>query len=69
MAAEGEQPRLVALDERLERAVVAPPDEGDELLVALQPAGANARLVRAEPAPCVESGGFQGWVPARCTTR
>ena len=35
--AEGEQPRLVALHERLEGAVVAAADERHELLVALQP--------------------------------
>jgi hypothetical protein len=36
MPAEGQQARLVAADERLERAVVAAPDEGDEPLVGLQ---------------------------------
>ena len=35
--AEREQPRLIALHERLEGAVVAAPDQSDELLVALQP--------------------------------
>jgi hypothetical protein len=37
VAAEGEQPRLVALYERLEGAVVPTPDQSDELFVALQP--------------------------------
>ena len=37
VAAEGEQPRLVALEERVEGAVVAAPDERDQLLVALEP--------------------------------
>jgi hypothetical protein len=37
VAAEGEQPRLVALHERLERAVVASPRERDQPLVALKP--------------------------------
>jgi hypothetical protein len=37
VAAEGEKARLVALDERLEGAVLAAPDEDDQLLVALQP--------------------------------
>ena len=36
VAAEGQQARLVAADERLERAVVAAPDEDDEPLVGLQ---------------------------------
>jgi hypothetical protein len=33
--AEGEQPRLVALDQGLERAVVATTNQSDESLVAL----------------------------------
>ena len=37
VAAEGEQARLVALDERLEGAVMAAPGEGDQPLVGLQP--------------------------------
>jgi hypothetical protein len=36
VAAEGEQAALVAGDERLERGVVAAPDEHDEPLVGLQ---------------------------------
>jgi hypothetical protein len=37
VAAEGEQAGLVALDQRLESAVVTAPDQRDEPLVALQP--------------------------------
>jgi hypothetical protein len=37
VAAEGEQPRLVTLEQRVEGAVVPAPDEGDQLLVALEP--------------------------------
>ena len=37
VAAEGQQPRLVALHQRVEGAVVPAPDHGHELLVALQP--------------------------------
>jgi hypothetical protein len=37
VAAEGEQPRLVALHERLEGAVVTTPNQSDEPFVALQP--------------------------------
>jgi hypothetical protein len=37
VAAECEQPRLVALEEGVESAVVTSPDERDQLLVALKP--------------------------------
>jgi hypothetical protein len=37
VAAEGEQPGLVALDESLERPVVAAPDQRDKPLVTLNP--------------------------------
>jgi hypothetical protein len=37
MAAESEQSRLIALDERLERAVMPTPDQGDEPLIGLKP--------------------------------
>ena len=37
MTAEGEQPRLIPLHERLEGAVMSTPNESDEPLVALQP--------------------------------
>jgi hypothetical protein len=37
VTAEGQQPRLIALDERLECSVVAAPDQRDEPLVTLNP--------------------------------
>jgi hypothetical protein len=37
VAAEGEQPGLVALNERLESAVVPAPDESDQALIGLKP--------------------------------
>ena len=62
VAAERQQPRLVALDERLERAVLAAPDEGDQLLVALEPKQRRAARERGQACRCgvVQSGGFQG---------
>jgi hypothetical protein len=37
MAAEREQPRVVAIDKRFERAMIAAAYQPDELLVALKP--------------------------------
>ena len=68
MTAEGEQPRLVSLDERLERAVVAAPNQRDEPLVALQAEQRGTSRKRGEPRRVLKSRSFQGWVPAPSDT-
>ena len=50
VAAEREQPRLVAADERLEGAVVAAPDERDEPLVRLETEQRRAPVEPGQPA-------------------
>ena len=50
--AEGEQPRLVARDQRLEGGVVAAPDERDQALVGLQ----------AQQRRAAVHAGHAGWV-------
>ena len=61
MAAEGQQPRLVALHEGLERAVLTAPDERHQLLVGLEPQ--QGRSPRESRQRCLmsESGSFQGY--------
>jgi hypothetical protein len=68
VTAEGEQPRLVTLNERLESAVVAAPDQGNEPLVALQAEQRRPSGQRGEPRRVLKSRSFQGWVPAPCDT-
>ncbi len=65
VAAEREQPRLVALHERLEGAVMAAPHERDELLVGLEPEQGRAARERGEPCRVLECGRFQGATPVK----
>jgi len=55
--AEGEQAGLVAADQRLEGMVVAPADERDQPLVALQPEQGLAPVMAGDPG-VGESGDF-----------
>ncbi len=65
VAAEREQPRLVALHERLEGAVMAAPHERDELLVGLKPEQGRAARERGEPCSVLECGRFQDATPVK----
>jgi hypothetical protein len=58
MAAKCEQARLVALDERLECAMVPAPDESDQLLVALEPQERRTPYKRRQPRRVLECGCF-----------
>jgi hypothetical protein len=71
VAAEGQEARLVALDERLERAVLAAADEDDQLLVALE-SEQRRTTCQSRQACCgsvVESGGFQDGAVSLLTYR
>ena len=68
MTTEGEQPRLVALDESLERAMVAAPDQRDEPLVALEAEQRRTSCQRGKPRSVLKSRCFQSWVPALSDT-
>jgi hypothetical protein len=62
VAAEGEQAGLVALDQRLESAVVTAADQRDEPLVALQPEEGRSAGKSRKARGVLKSGSFH--VPA-----
>ena len=65
VAAESEQPRLVALHERLERAVMAASYKRHELLVSLEPEQGRTARERRKPCRVLECGCFQVATPVR----
>ncbi len=59
VTAEREQPRLVALDQSLERAVVAAADESHQALVRLEPEQGRAPCESRQPCRLLKCRGFQ----------
>jgi hypothetical protein len=60
VAAEGQQPRLVALYEGLEGPVVAAPDQRHETLVGLQAQERRAACERGQARGMLKCGSFHG---------
>jgi hypothetical protein len=63
VTAEREQPGLIALDQRLEGAVMAAPDERHETLVRLQPEQRRSPCKRGETRGVLKCGSFQTRYP------
>jgi hypothetical protein len=66
VAAEGEQPGLVALNKSLESAVMPAPDERDKALIGLKPKQGRSACKRGKSRGVLKCGSFQR-VPARGT--